>query len=121
MDIRAHHLRIFWQMFRNSDWFNRKLYDSFPLPPVSSPKPKVMETVTNMYVHLINEPDSEVIIIDSLDDICIACGTHDGIKCTKYDNLRRADDETLADYELQYRKKYKAKKIAQKLLSLPHF
>jgi len=64
---------------------------------------------------LCKNPDSKVVVVDSLDDVCVKCPNSDGTKCVKYPRLNDVDNEAIDKFGLEYGKEYAAREIITKL------
>jgi len=90
IEIRGHHICIF------KYWIDEK----FDRPPVLSNNHHQEQTFIDIYNSLLNNPDSEIKITDSHDDICRVCNYFDGKNCKE-----RTDGE-LSTFDMEEIKKF---------------
>jgi hypothetical protein len=118
MNIRAHHL---WHLSDLLRKFGNKIprfsLDYREIPAIGNNHS--LKSIAQTYILLLKEPDLQINIIDSLDDICQACGYHDSIRCKiyKYDLLKNTDDRTISKLKISYNTNYTSKEIIDKLKS----
>ena len=77
--------------------------------------PVLRDVMRKMYMTLVQNPDSEIIVIDSLDGICRECPNSDGNKCVKYPRLDDVDNEAATNFGVILGKPYTAKELARRL------
>ena len=63
----------------------------------------------------MQNPNSKIMIVDSLDYICMQCSNTDGNRCLKYPRLDDVDREALTQFGLNYGKEYRTKDIIRLL------
>ena len=113
MEVRAHHLRVLQEVIERGGDVS---HINFSLSEENEHNlPILQEGFKRFYQKIIENPNLEVIIIDTLDKICLACPNSNEVKCLKYLYLYKEDDDAIQGYGLKYGKKYTAGKIVKKL------
>lgn len=113
MEVRAHHLWLLKGVMERYGSVSHIESDFLYQSRATDPR----DEVRNVYKSLLENPDSEVKIIDALDVICGGCPNNDGKECTKYTGMKALDDEAIGHFNVAYGKPYTAREIFRKLRS----